>query len=310
MLNHGNGIILIDKPPRMSSARVVARVKRALRAARVGHAGTLDPDATGLLIILINGATRVASYAADGNKVYSGVLKLGVTTTTDDISGEILTRVDLIPSFSAVFEASRKLVGKISQLPPKVSAKKLDGKRAYKLQRSGETFELAPRDVEIVKFDLSQGDATDLMNYTVEVSPGTYVRALARDLGSLLGCGATVVSIRRVSSGFFNVEKAIGLEQVSWDDLRPWSDLVPEMPSLLLANDIARALSNGQRWALEVAWKIWEESRSSVEIAASHVLYREAESGEDLGILKVDPAGGFSFELNIARAVEPPQITK
>jgi tRNA pseudouridine55 synthase len=292
-----NGIILIDKPAGISSAGVVARVKRALSADRVGHAGTLDPDATGLLIILVNGATRVASYAADGFKVYSGEIQLGVTTTTDDLSGEVLSVAQVIHSFEEVCTAASCFVGRIMQLPPKVSAKKLDGQRAYKLHRSGQEFELEPREVEVRRFGLTKTNDPATVGYVVEVSPGTYVRSLARDVGVHLGCGAAVKSIRREVSGFFSVKDAISLDAVSWEALRDWSELVPSMPRVCFSDGVVAGLQNGQLRALEQAW----EECNSVEPLSRYVVYSRAGSRESLGILGVLPEGGYTFVLNIGK---------
>jgi tRNA pseudouridine55 synthase len=295
MSNRRSGIVLIDKPARISSAGVVARVKRALAADRVGHAGTLDPDATGLLILLINGATRVASYAADGFKVYSGEIQLGITTTSDDLSGEVISTAVVTHDFDAIVAAAGLLCGKLSQLPPKVSAKKVGGKRAYKLHRSGQEFELAPREVEVRSFQLSPTEDPTTVGYVVEVSPGTYVRSLARDLGAHLGCGAAVKSIRRERSGFFSVSDAVSLESVSWGALRDWSELVPFMPRVVFSDDVVAGLLNGQRSALIGA----RRECNLVEPGVRYVVYSRRSSPESLGILEVDQEGAFSFGLNI-----------
>ena len=297
MTERRSGIICIDKPAGISSAGVVARVKRALGADRVGHAGTLDPDATGLLIILINGATRVASYAADGSKVYSGEIRLGVTTTTDDLSGEVLTVRDVDADFAAVAARAALFLGSSMQTPPKVSAKKIGGKRAYKLHRDGHEFELAAREIHVQRFDLQPPDDRNTVRYLVEVSPGTYVRSLARDLGEQLCCGAAVKSIRREASGYFGVDRAIPMEAVSWGAVRDWSELVPDMPRVSLSDGVADGLISGQQRALVAAW----QESNWIERNVKHVIYSRAGTPDPLGILKVDPGGGFSFELNVAR---------
>lgn len=290
-----NGILLVDKPAGMSSAGVVARVKRALGANRVGHAGTLDPDATGLLIILINGATRVASYAADGFKVYSGEFQLGVTTSTDDLSGEVLSRSDDVPDFSRVKEASSHFVGELMQVPPKVSAKKLDGKRAYKLHREGKYFELSARRVVVREFDIQPTTGINTFFYRVEVSPGTYVRSLARDLGNALGCGGAVKSIRREVSGHFSVSRSVPLDGVSWDVVLDWAELVPEIPRVEFDRSTTAGLLNGQLSALREASRVWKQ----VEGTAQHVLYSASAQEGALGILKVNEDGTLGFCLNV-----------
>jgi tRNA pseudouridine55 synthase len=295
MLSRKNGIILIDKPAGISSAGVVARVKRALQAARVGHAGTLDPDATGLLIVLINGATRVASYAADGWKVYSGEIQLGVTTSTDDIAGNVLSTQEVTADFSSISAAAANLRGRIMQYPPKVSAKKLDGKRAYKLHRAGQDFELEPREVHVRRFELAPTNDPTTVSYITEVSPGTYVRSLARDLGATLSCGGAVKTIRREQSGYFSVSDAITLDQVSWDLLRDWSELVPSMPRVALSAEVVSGLQNGQKKALSQAW----QECNLIEPISDYVVYSRKDEFGSLGILEIIPQGGFAFSLNI-----------
>jgi tRNA pseudouridine55 synthase len=295
MTTRKNGILLVDKPAGVSSAGVVARVKRVLGANRVGHAGTLDPDATGLLIILINGATRVASYAADGFKVYSGDLQLGITTSTDDLSGEILSQDGAIPDFNRVQEVVGQLTGELMQIPPKVSAKKLDGKRAYKLHREGIDFELSARRVEVRRFEIKPTSSADTFSYLVEVSPGTYVRSLARDLGSSLGCGGAVKSIRREVSGHFSVLQSVPMDNVSWDEVRDWGELVPELPRIEFDERTVAGLLNGQLNALREASRVWKQ----VEGSAGHVIYSVGGRPGSLGILKVQPDGTLGFCLNV-----------
>jgi tRNA pseudouridine55 synthase len=292
-----NGIILIDKPAGISSAGVVARVKRTLAADRVGHAGTLDPDATGLLIILVNGATRVASYAADGWKTYSGEMQLGVSTSTDDLSGEVIGDGELLHDFPSICGFAAGFLGRIMQVPPKVSAKKLDGKRAYKLHRSGQQFELEAREVEVRRFEVSPTAEPTCIGYVLEVSPGTYVRSLARDLGAQLGCGAAVKTIRREASGYFSVLDAISVDSVSWEALRDWGALVPELPRLSFSDGVVSGLLNGQLSALRRA----QDECNSMELTSRYVVYSRAGSADSLGILEVDPKGFFSFGLNIGQ---------
>lgn len=297
-----NGILLIDKPARMSSAGVVARVKRILGAARVGHAGTLDPDATGLLILLINGATRVASYAADGFKVYSGEMKLGVRTSTDDISGEVLETSDAIPSWESVLTSVARHTGQIKQVPPNVSAIKVDGKRAYRMHRSGEDFELAAREVTVRGFEVVPSTDPAVFRYVVECSPGTYIRSLARDIGDELGCGGTVLSIRREVSGYFTVKDAVSLDDVTWDRLRDWSELIPTVPRLSLPEPVVKLLHNGMNTGLHRAWEAWlSTGQRSLD---GLVVFHSERDPSSLGMLRAAEGGGFKFEINIKPVAE------
>ncbi len=297
-----NGILLIDKPARMSSAGVVARVKRKLGASRVGHAGTLDPDATGLLILLVNGATRVASYAADGFKVYSGEMKLGVRTSTDDISGEVLDTSDTIPLWDSVLEAVARHTGQIKQVPPNVSAIKVDGKRAYRMHRSGEECELAAREVTVRGFEVTPSDDPAVFRYVVECSPGTYIRSLARDIGDDLGCGGTVLSIRREVSGYFAVKDAVSLDEVSWDRLRDWSELIPTVPRLALPEALVTSLHNGMNVGLHRAWDAW--SASGRQSPNNLVVFHSEKDPSSLGMLRILEGVGFKFEINIKPVAE------
>jgi tRNA pseudouridine55 synthase len=292
-----NGILLIDKPAGMSSAAVVARVKRMLRASRVGHAGTLDPDATGLLILLINGATRVASYAADGFKVYSGEMKLGLRTSTDDISGEVLETSEAIPSWDLVLESVARHTGQIKQVPPNVSAIKVDGKRAYRMHRSGEEFELAAREVTVRRFEVTQSADPAIFQYVVECSPGTYIRSLARDIGDDRGCGGTVLSIRREVSGYFAAKDAVSLDEVSWDRLRDWSELIPTVPRLALPESVVASLFNGMNVGLRRAWDAWmtTDRQSPNDL----VVFHSDTDPSSLGMLRILDGVGFKFEINI-----------
>jgi len=292
-----SGIILIDKPAGITSAGVVGRVKRVLGAERVGHAGTLDPDATGLLVVLVNGATRVASYAADGTKRYSGVMRLGVTTSTDDMAGEVLTESSEIPPFEQVLEASRTFVGAIQQVPPKVSAIKVQGKRAHKMSREGEVFELAAREVSVFRFDISKVSDTSF-SYVVECSPGTYVRSLARDIGEVLGCGGAVESIRRETSGPLSVEGAILLEQISWDYLEDWSLLIPHIPRVEIPEEMAAAILNGHQITLKRVAALPE-----VAALPRDSIFAYASNGEreTLGLLKVVASGELQVVINLGR---------
>jgi tRNA pseudouridine55 synthase len=225
-----NGIIVVDKPAGMTSQAVVSRVKRALGVKKVGHAGTLDPMATGVLIVGVGRATRMLGFLAGHDKRYLATIRLGVATTTDDAEGERLAvPVDAAHLDEAQVRAAMvPLTGEISQVPSAVSAIKVDGKRAYALVRAGEQVELKARSVTVSAFDLTDlravafadgsGSFLDL-DVAVECSSGTYIRALARDLGHALGVGAHLTSLRRTRVGAFDVAEAVPLEGVSADRL-------------------------------------------------------------------------------------------
>lgn len=281
----------------MSSAAVVARVKRQLKADKVGHAGTLDPDATGLLICLVNGATRVASYALDGMKVYSGTMRLGVRTTTDDMTGDVIEESTSVPAFEAVSIAARDFVGAIEQVPPKVSAVKVGGRRAYQLERAGHDVQLKSRQVTVDRFDVTAVSGNTIA-YRIVCTPGTYVRALARDLGEKLGCGAAAETICREGSGHFSVSEAVALEDLSWDCVQDWSILVPHVPRMTVPSQIAIDLLQGRVSALVAVVPLL----ASLDDVEGIVAYcAEGAASETLGLLRVDSAGNVGFEVNVAR---------
>jgi tRNA pseudouridine55 synthase len=292
-----SGILLVDKPAGITSAGVVARVKRILGAERVGHAGTLDPDATGLLVILVNGATRVASYAADGSKRYSGIMRLGVTTSTDDMAGEVLSESSEVPPFEKILAASRRFIGTIQQVPPKVSAIKVQGQRAHKLTREGHEFELSAREVVVSRFDIETVSERSF-RYVVECSPGTYIRSLARDLGESLGCGGAVESIRRERSGPLSVEGALSLEEISWGMLKDWSLLIPHIPRVEISEEMASAIRNGHQLTLK---KVAQLPAVTSLPRYSIFAYASEEDPETIGLLKILGSGELEVAINLGR---------
>jgi tRNA pseudouridine55 synthase len=218
-----SGILLVDKPGGMTSHDVVARTRRAFGTRKVGHAGTLDPMATGLLVVGIEAATRLLTFVVGADKTYLATIRLGQTTGTDDADGEIVATAD--PHAVAAITADRiragvaALTGAISQVPSAVSAIKVDGRRAYDRVRAGEDVVLAARDVVVSRFDVladrAGDDGTRDLDVVVDCSSGTYIRALARDLGADLGVGAHLTALRRTRVGPFDVADAAGLEDLA-----------------------------------------------------------------------------------------------
>lgn len=279
-----SGILLVDKTEGMSSAQVVAAVKKRLRVSRCGHAGTLDPMATGLLIILLNSATRLASYAGHGAKRYSGTIRWGITTSSDDITGEVLTRSTDLPAFDRQLEASERFIGEIEQIPPKISAIKVEGRRAYKLARDNVEFELKSRKVTIHSLELHPLDERT-SRFVISSSPGTYIRSIARDLGEVLGCGACLGSLRRESSDPFDVSKAVTLENVAEEHIQDWGDLFPGAATLLVSEEEARKLLGGARAELQRMMSGANEQRR-LTAESDFVVYRLDKTGGALGLLK------------------------
>ena len=233
-----DGLLLLDKPPGVSSFQALYPVKRVFRGRKIGHAGTLDPAASGLLVIGVGAGTRLLEFLEGLPKRYRFVLKLGVTTDTYDLDGEILERKEAGHITRERIEAELpKFRGEIDQLPPVYSAIKIDGKRACDRVRAGETVVLVPRKVRIDKIeilDFKEGEATIEM----DCSKGTYVRTIAHDIGQLLECGAVADQIRRLSVGPFKVEDALQPEALTGpENLLPVEKAVDHMPGVKLRSD-------------------------------------------------------------------------
>ena len=224
------GLLLVDKPAGITSHDVVARVRRATGCKRVGHAGTLDPFATGLLVLLVDRGTRLMPYVEGEPKVYDAVIALGRETDTDDVTGAV-TRVAEPPDALAIDAAIERLTGRIDQLPPAYSAKQVGGVRAYAAARRGAPIELAPSSVIVFEWRIL-GHTGNQLSVRISCSGGTYVRALARDLGRASGSAAHLASLRRVASGPFSVEHAHQLAEIDTGRimLRPLLDAIPTVP--------------------------------------------------------------------------------
>ena len=251
------GILLIDKPGGLTSHDVVARTRRAFGTRKVGHAGTLDPMATGLLVIGIEGATRLLTYIVGADKTYLATIRLGAATTTDDAEGEIIAQAasdavaDVTPA--QIDRGIADLTGAIAQVPSAVSAIKVDGRRAYDRVRAGEEVVLAARQVTVSRFDLlatRAGAGVIDLDVVVNCSSGTYIRALARDLGAALGIGGHLTALRRTRVGGFEVSDAVGIDDLDGvETLSPAAAAGRVMPVLHVTEDEARDLRHGKRLA-------------------------------------------------------------
>lgn len=220
------GLVVVDKPAGLTSHDVVARLRRLAGTRRVGHAGTLDPMATGVLVVGTGRATRLLGHLALGDKEYVGTVRLGATTATDDAQGEILATSSGPWTVDAARAAMRALTGDIEQVPPAYSAIKVDGRRSYAKARAGEAVELAARRVTVSVFELVAVRETEL-DVRVVASSGTYVRSLARDLGDALGVGGHLAALRRTRVGPFRLAQARTLEQLAERlDVIPLADAV------------------------------------------------------------------------------------
>jgi tRNA pseudouridine55 synthase len=254
-----SGLALLDKPAGWTSHQVVGRIRRLAGTRKVGHAGTLDPMATGLLIIGVEKATRLLGYLALSDKAYEATIRLGVATITDDADGEVVTAMGSADVGEAEVEAAMdQLRGDIFQVPAAVSAIKINGVRSYRRVRAGQSVELSARPVTIRRFDLvglreleADGVACVDLRVVVECTTGTYVRALARDLGAALGVGGHLTTLRRTRVGEFTLDEAQTLEEAEGAlKIMPLDRVVRESFATLIVNQVQAAqIRNGQRLA-------------------------------------------------------------
>ncbi len=232
-----DGLLLLDKPVGVSSFQALYPVKRIFKGRKIGHAGTLDPAASGLLVIGVGAGTRLLEFLEGLPKRYRFAVRLGVTTDTYDLEGKILEQRDAAHVTREQFEAALpKFRGDISQLPPVYSAIKIQGKRACDRVRAGETVTLNPRNVRIERLELL-GFENGAVTLEMDCSKGTYVRTIAHDIGIELGCGAAADAIRRLAVGPFLVENAVSSETVHGSDLLPVEKAVDHLPAVKLRSD-------------------------------------------------------------------------
>ena len=250
-----NGLLIIDKPSGMTSHDVVARLRRATREQSIGHLGTLDPMATGVLPLLLGKFTRLAQFYGSHEKTYTGTIRFGFATDTYDAEGAP-TSDRATPSFTLdqLRAGAAKFSGEIEQLPPPISAKKIGGKPAYKIARAGETPQLKPARIHIAEFAIESFDG-ELAAFRMRISSGGYVRSVAHELGQIFGCGAHLATLLRTNSGPFSIEQAIPLAEAEslarenrLEERMPHPrTILPEMPSVTADNQTLGRLRNGMQ---------------------------------------------------------------
>ncbi|HTK49609.1 MAG TPA: tRNA pseudouridine(55) synthase TruB [Gemmatimonadaceae bacterium] len=240
-----DGLLLVDKAAGMTSHDVVLAARRAFGESRIGHAGTLDPFATGLLVLLLGRATRLLPHLDGEPKVYEATIAFGRETDTDDLHGATVREADP-PGDDAVAAAIVLLTGALDQVPPAYSAKRVAGRRAYHAARAGVALELAPVRVEVHAWRDVTRDG-DALRATIECGGGTYIRSLARDLGRLTGSAGHLAALRRVRSGAFRVEDAVDVDTLRSGGaaLRPALDALPSLPRVVLASEDAERVLRG-----------------------------------------------------------------
>ncbi len=256
--NPVHGWVVLDKPLNMTSTQAVGAVRRAFNAQKAGHAGTLDPLATGLLPIALGEATKTVPYAVDGDKAYSFTVRWGAETSTDDEEGPVTKASDKRPSRAEIEAILPRFIGEIMQVPPTFSAIKVDGARAYDLARDGEDVVLEARPVIIERLELVDQPDAETSVFEAECGKGTYVRSLARDMGRILGCHGHVIALRRTRVGPFDEPRSVTLaaidEAAKLDDggaalmklLAPVETALEDLPELIVSPSDAASLVRGQ----------------------------------------------------------------
>ena len=249
-----NGIVIVDKPQEWTSQDVTARLRRVFNTRRIGHGGTLDPMATGVLPVFVGRGTRGVEFFEHAEKTYEAVLQLGITTDTEDTSGEILERREVHISETEMSEILTQFRGKIMQVPPMYSALKINGQKLVDLARKGKTVERQPREIEI--FELTMLEFTgDTARLRVRCSKGTYIRTLCKDIGEALGCGGCMAELRRVQAGEYTIEEAVPLQTLLETDnpeayLRPVDSMFRNFPEVTLSANQEKRCRNGNSFSV------------------------------------------------------------
>ncbi len=251
-----NGIVIIDKPQGWTSQDVTARLRRVFNTRRIGHGGTLDPMATGVLPVFVDRATRGVEFFEHAEKTYEAVLQLGLTTDTEDTSGTILTQQEVHISEGEFLDILPQFRGEIQQIPPMYSALKINGQKLVDLARKGKTVERQPRPITIHELELLEfgGDTARLR---VRCSKGTYIRTLCKDIGEALGCGGCMAALRRVTAGEYTIEEAVPLQTLLDSEdpgqyLRPVDTMFRNHPSVTLTAKQEKRCRNGNSFTLGI----------------------------------------------------------
>ena len=251
-----NGIVIVDKPQNWTSQDVTARLRRVFQTRRIGHGGTLDPMATGVLPVFVGRGTRGVEFFEHAEKTYETVLKLGITTDTEDIWGSVLTQSPVSVTEEQVEAVLSRFRGEIMQVPPMYSALKVNGQKLCDLARKGQQVQRQPRPITIHQLNLlEQGE--DTLRLQVRCSKGTYIRTLCKDIGEALGCGGCMQQLRRTSAGEYTIEEAVPLEALLESEnpeqfLRPVDSMFRSYPSLKLTANQEKRCRNGNSFSLSV----------------------------------------------------------
>jgi len=268
-----DGIILVHKPPKLTSHDVVIKIRKILNKKKVGHYGTLDPMATGLIVIAVGKATRLFPFFSREDKVYKGQIRLGFSTNTYDSTGtKTSAEINKFPARDKLLEEMKKFEGEIFQVPPIFSAKKFMGKPLYTLARENKEVKLAPSKIFIHFFHLKNYNSP-IIDFEVKCSSGTYIRSIAHDLGQILGCGGHISKLVRISSGNFNLKDSFQLEKIMEltlegkieEFLLPLKTLLPEIPKVIVKNTGLTLVKNGNMIFPENILKVSSLGLSTIE---------------------------------------------
>ena len=301
MKNALDGLIIIDKSQGMTSHDVVSEVRRILHTRKVGHTGTLDPDATGVLPICVGRATKIAQFLLATDKEYEAMLILGVRTDTQDSTGNVLSKVDTLDfgedEVKAVFS---QFVGEIQQIPPMVSAVRYKGVRLYELARKGKEVERTPRKIHIFKLEITKIQLPQV-EFKVTCSKGTYIRKLCADIGDTLGCGAYQARLKRTKSGPFNLRDAITLKELA-DSPNPKEKLIPIDIALSHFPSV-----NARRWLVELLKKnavISDVNNIPSNIRIGEFVRINGPDEKLLAIGKVETISGTGIQIKVLKLLE------
>ena len=285
-----DGVIIIDKPCGMTSFDAVAKIRRLYGTRQVGHTGTLDPMATGVLVVMVGRAVKASEYLTLHDKSYEAVLKLGITTDTEDTTGNILTSSSEIPSFDRIETVCRSFVGEIIQVPPMYSALKKDGKKLCDLARQGIEIEREGRPITVYSIDVKQTDKKDEVILDVACSKGTYIRTLCADIGKALGCGGAMASLRRTKSGNFSINDAHTLDELEAMSSEEREGLLLETESLFLDCKIIKLPPFFARLA-QSGCQIYQKKIGTDEPVGSFIRMYDNEGFFSLGQVREYPEG-------------------
>ncbi|MEZ4846706.1 MAG: tRNA pseudouridine(55) synthase TruB [Bdellovibrionota bacterium] len=288
-----NGILLVDKPAGMTSHTVVSKLRKKLNTKKIGHAGTLDPSATGLLAVCVGQATKISSYVMDGDKTYQTKFEFGKVTTTYDTEGKITSTADAsCISRNQILETLPRFTGDILQTPPMYSAIKIQGKKLYQYARANEEIEIEPRPVRIENLKLNSFDPP-FAELEIDCSKGTYVRSIVHDLGQALNVGASVISIHRLRSSPFSLNQAVSLSVLLEMDIEKIQQCMISIQDALKSKFEIIEVSDEQEVAIRQG-KEMPKSITSKEMASDQlILFVSKSSGQETAIARWETRGYF-----------------